>query len=151
MNFAIALSQEGDMKGAEANLRRVIAIEPTCRDAHGNFATILRQMGRKDEAALHFRRLLALNPKHHERGNIEHLISLGEMPAAAAAPPSLAACANCWLPPPGKPMRCTRCNRAWFCDRLCQLAAWPQHKKPCKRAAKAAKKAAAGGGGGAEK
>ena len=44
---------------------------------------------------------------------------------------------------------CTRCRRADYCDRPCQVAHWPAHKAPCKAAAKAAKggSAAAGTGG----
>ena len=59
-------------------------------------------------------------------------------------------CANCGLAPP-KPVCCTRCLAAWYCDRPCQLACYAQHKKPCKRAAKAraAAKAAKKGGGAA--
>ena len=102
--------------------------------------------GRFVDAARHARRLLALEPaREKQRANLEKLVArVGA--AAVPAPPSVAACAHCGLPPfAGKLKRCTKCNAAWFCDRPCQLAAWPTRK----RAAKAAKKTEGGAGGGA--
>src|SRR5262245_38859331 len=29
--------------------------------------------------------------------------------------------------------RCSRCRNEWYCSRECQAAAWPAHKKSCRR------------------
>jgi hypothetical protein len=41
------------------------------------------------------------------------------------------------------PKRCTKCKSVRYCNRECQVADWPKHKKQCKKLAAAA----AGGGG----
>lgn len=30
-----------------------------------------------------------------------------------------------------KLVRCTRCKKAWYCGKVCQLADWKAHKKEC--------------------
>ena len=43
-------------------------------------------------------------------------------------------------------VRCSRCQTAIFCNRRCQMAAWPAHKKECEPPHKVAAAAAGGGG-----
>eukprot|EP00050_Salpingoeca_kvevrii_P018846 m.79266 g.79266 ORF g.79266 m.79266 type:complete len:277 (-) comp8178_c0_seq1:173-1003(-) len=52
---------------------------------------------------------------------------------------------GCSLPSCGAPSaraRCARCKEAVYCNAECQRAHWPEHRKPCKAAARAAATAA---------
>jgi hypothetical protein len=40
-------------------------------------------------------------------------------------------CWNCGKRSASRIRRCGRCRTAVYCDRECQLAAWPEHKKEC--------------------
>jgi len=43
-------------------------------------------------------------------------------------------------------VRCARCQTAIFCNKRCQMAAWPAHKKEYEPPHKVAAAAAGGGG-----
>ena len=136
-NLGIALDKSGDRVGAEVSFREALRLEPKNASTRNNLVICLAKTGRHHDAARHARRVLALEPAYKQRAALEEVIAaVGD--AAVPAPPSPAACAHCGLPPHGRPMRCTGCGAAWYCDRPCQRAGWRAHKKPCRRAAKAA-------------
>ena len=69
-------------------------------------------------------------------------INSGMAPAAQTPPPSF--CSNCGRSGTGqKLLSCTRCGKASYCNKECQLANWSDHKAGCKASAAATKEAAA--------
>lgn len=63
---------------------------------------------------------------------------------ATAAPTASATTADVAAPACGScnaadaPKRCSRCKQVWYCDRTCQVSAWPRHQKACDAAVAAA-------------
>ena len=111
-------------------------------------------MGQRHDAACEARRALALigsAATPGQRASMEEVVAAAAGSGGGSGDASGASkktCAHCGLAPP-KRVGCTRCRAAWYCDKHCQLAAYPAHRKPCKRAAKAAKKKGGGAAGGA--
>ncbi len=77
----------GDAAGAEACLRRALALAPDLAEAHANLALVLEQTGRPAEAEVHYRLALAAKPDlaltHLNLGALLH--SLKRLDEAEAA------------------------------------------------------------------
>eukprot|EP00966_Prymnesium_polylepis_P102990 2385389-Prymnesium_polylepis.1 len=46
-------------------------------------------------------------------------------------------CAQCGQQPAARPLRCSQCKSAWYCDQACQRKHWTAHKPECQRLAAA--------------
>lgn len=58
---------------------------------------------------------------------------LDEKHAAAKSQPKTAACISCRARKERNSfLLCSRCKKAQYCDRSCQIADWPRHKEHCK-------------------
>ena len=60
------------------------------------------------------------------------LLKLNRLEAKAGAGPGLPRCANAACARPMQdPKRCSKCKAAMYCNKDCQTAAWPTHKREC--------------------
>jgi len=135
LDESVSVLKNGLLKVDAANVMLTVTL-------HYNLCAAYNALKRVREASCNARRVLALAPEHPQRAGLARAASAASPTAAIHAAGSAAAlaarCANCGLAPP-KTSRCTRCSVASYCDRACQLAHWPSHKKACKAASKKAK------------
>jgi len=59
---AIKLKDQGDLAGAVAKLREVLAVDPNHTDTHAALAVYLQRLGQSDDAIEHSRKVVELMP-----------------------------------------------------------------------------------------
>jgi Flp pilus assembly protein TadD len=59
---AIKLKDQGDLAGAVAKLREVLAVDPNHTDTHAALAVYLQRLGQSDDAIEHSKKVVELMP-----------------------------------------------------------------------------------------
>jgi class 3 adenylate cyclase len=65
-NYAIMLTEQGELDGADSHYREALRLRPDYPEAHNNYASLLRIRGDLDGADAHYREALRLRPDHPE-------------------------------------------------------------------------------------
>ncbi|MBI4779844.1 MAG: DUF563 domain-containing protein [Oscillatoriophycideae cyanobacterium NC_groundwater_1537_Pr4_S-0.65um_50_18] len=63
-NLGHVLHQQGDLAGAAACFKQVLAIDPSYINAHNSLGVVLDEQGQQDAAVSHYRQAIALDPSY---------------------------------------------------------------------------------------